>query len=366
MLDWSEKELQCLADRVEDAAVYLHIDEKRARLAELDHQASQPDFWNNQAQAQALSKEAGNLRASLEVYETAVSLLEDVRTAFELAADDESFEAEAAEGFASLTHQLDNLEVESWFTGEFDGGDAILSINPGAGGDEASDWADMLYKMYLKYAERKGWKVTVLDYVPAEWMGIDRATIQIEGHNAYGMLMSEMGVHRLVRISPTDLKGRRQTTFAAVQVMPVLPDDIEVNIDPNDIRVDVFRASGHGGQCVNTTDSAVRLTHIPTGIVATCQNEKSQLMNKESAMKVLRARLYAIEEQKRQAQIDELKGDVRHIEFGSQIRNYVLFPYKLVKDTRSNVECGNPDAVLAGDMDEFVIGYHKWRVAEQL
>ena len=204
----------------------------------------------------------------------------------------------------------------------------------------------------------------MLDAVPGEGIGLDKATIQIEGRNAYGMLTSENGVHRLVRISPTDDKKRRHTTFASVEVLPVLPDDIEVDLNPADVRVDVYRSSGPGGQCVNTTDSAVRLTHIPTGIVVTCQNEKSQLQNKESAFRVLRAKLYEIEQRKREEQIDELRGERMENSFGSQIRNYVLYPYQLVKDLRSGVETSNVDAVLAGDIEQFVIGYHKWRVSQ--
>lgn len=366
VLEWGEKDLDTLARRIADAATYLHIDEKRERLAELDKLSAAPDFWNDAQHAQELSKEAGNLRASLETYDATTDLLDEARTAYELAQDDESFSAEADEEYHRLEHMIERVEMESWFTGPFDAGDAILSINPGAGGNEAEDWVEMLYHMYMKYAERQGWKVQVLEYVEAEWMGLEKVTLQIEGHNAYGMLQSEVGVHRLVRISPTDLKARRHTTFAAVTVLPVLPDEIEVEIDPNDVRVDVFRAGGNGGQCVNTTDSAVRLTHYPTGIVVSCQNQKSQLLNKETAFKVLRSRIYALEEQKRQQEIAELRGEVRHIEFGSQIRNYVLHPYRLVKDTRDGIETGNVDAVLDGDIDRFVIGYHKWRTANRV
>ncbi len=364
MLDWTEKDIDTLRGRIADAFLYLHIAEKRERLADLETQIASPDFWNDTTKAQQVSKEAGVLRDSIAAYEDTLALADDVQAAYELAQADEEFEAEAADAFAQLTERIDNLEMESWFSGKFDAGDAILSINPGAGGNEANDWTEMLYHMYMKYCERKGWKVSVLEYVEAEWMGLEKVTLQIEGHNVYGMLQSEAGVHRLVRISPTDIKARRHTTFAAVQLLPVLPDDIEVEINPNDVRVDVFRAGGNGGQCVNTTDSAVRLTHIPTGIVVSCQNQKSQLMNKESAFKVLRARLYALEESKRAQQIEELRGDIQNIEFGSQIRNYVLHPYKLVKDTRSEVETGNVDAVLGGDLDRFVVGYHKWRAQQ--
>ena len=222
----------------------------------------------------------------------------------------------------------------------------------------------MLYRMYTRYADLKGWKVRILDLTPGDGIGLNRASFQVEGHNAYGMLRSETGVHRLVRISPTDEKKRRHTTFAAVEVVPVLPDDdITVEIDPNDVRVDVYRSSGPGGQSVNTTDSAVRLTHIPTGIVVTCQNEKSQLQNKEAAFRVLRGKLYELEQQKREEELSELKGEKMDNSFGSQIRNYVLYPYRLIKDTRSNIESGNVDAALDGDIDEFVIGYHRWKAS---
>lgn len=358
------KELEQVGQRVVDARAYLHIDEARKTLADLDMQVSQPGFWDDQAHAQAVSKQASNLRDTLQEYDEAVSLLADAQTAAELAEDDESFADEAQKAIEKLAKLLDALEINSWFSGQFDAGDAILTVNPGQGGLEAQDWTDMLYRMYTRYAESRGWKVTVLDVVPGEGIGLDRATIQVEGRNAYGMLRSENGVHRLVRISPTDAKARRQTTFAGVEVLPVLPDDIEVDLNPADVRVDVYRSSGPGGQCVNTTDSAVRLTHIPTGIVVTCQNEKSQLQNKEAAFRVLKAKLYELEEQKRAEELASIRGERMENSFGSQIRNYVLYPYQMVKDIRSGVETGNVDAVLDGDLDDFVIGYHRWRVSQ--
>ncbi len=359
-----QKELEAAAARVEDAFSFLHIEEKRSELAVLDEQTARPDFWNDPEAAQAVSKKAANLRATIGDYGCACGLLEDAQTAVELAGDDEAFAAEAEQAAGELAALLDQLEIESWFSGEFDEGDAILSVNPGQGGLEAQDWTEMLYQMYSRYAEDKGWKVTVLDLVPGEAIGLDRAVIQIEGRYAYGMLRSEIGIHRLVRISPTDAKKRRQTTFASVEVLPVIPDDIEVDLNPADVRVDVYRSSGPGGQCVNTTDSAVRLTHEPTGIVVTCQNEKSQLQNKEAAFRVLKAKLYELEERKRQEEIDELRGERMDNSFGSQIRNYVLFPYQLVKDLRSGIETGNVDAVLGGALEQFVLGYHKWRVSQ--
>lgn len=363
-METDARTIDALAQRVEDARAYLHIADKTAELEALDKEVASPGFWDDSAHAQTVSKRAGNLRETIRSFEAAQALLADAQTAFELAGEDEAFGEEVDVASRDLSTMLDGLEVESWFSGRFDEGDAILTVNPGAGGLEANDWADMLFKLYTHYAEDKGWKVEVLDVTYAEGLGIDRATIQVEGRNAYGMLTSEIGVHRLVRISPTDDKKRRHTTFASVELLPVLPDDIEVDLDPNDVRVDVYRSSGPGGQCVNTTDSAVRLTHIPTGIVVTCQNQKSQLQNKEAAFRVLKAKLYEQEEQKRQAEIDELRGERMDNSFGSQIRNYVLYPYQLVKDLRSGVETGDVDGVLAGDIDDFVIGYHKWRASQ--
>ena len=356
--------MEKVAQRVEAAHGYLHIDERAAELAKLDEEIAQPGFWDDASHAQSVSKQASVLRDTIAEYDEAAALLDDARAAFDLASEDELFAAEASAALDKLDELLDALEISSWFSERFDGGDAILTVNPGSGGLEAQDWTDMLSRMYVRYAEKKDWKVTVLDVVPGEGIGLDKATIQIEGRNAFGMLKSESGVHRLVRISPTDDKKRRHTTFAGVEVLPVLPDDIEVDLNPADVRVDVYRSSGPGGQCVNTTDSAVRLTHIPTNIVVTCQNEKSQLQNKEAAFRVLKAKLYEREEQKRQEELAELRGDRMDNTFGSQIRNYVLYPYQMVKDVRSGIETGNVDAVLDGELDEFVICYHRWRVSQ--
>ena len=364
MADRDEKDLEKVAQRVEAAHGYLHIDERAAELAKLDEEIAQPGFWDDASHAQSVSKQASVLRDTIAEYDEAAALLDDARAAFDLASEDELFAEEASAALDKLDELLDALEISSWFSERFDGGDAILTVNPGSGGLEAQDWTDMLYRMYVRYAEKKDWKVTVLDVVPGEGIGLDKATIQIEGRNAFGMLKSESGVHRLVRISPTDDKKRRHTTFAGVEVLPVLPDDIEVDLNPADVRVDVYRSSGPGGQCVNTTDSAVRLTHIPTNIVVTCQNEKSQLQNKEAAFRVLKAKLYEREEQKRAKELAELRGDRMDNTFGSQIRNYVLYPYQMVKDVRSGIETGNVDAVLDGELDEFVIGYHRWRVSQ--
>lgn len=361
------EELGALEQRLAEVEAYLHIDEKRGRVEELEQMSAAPGFWDDADRARALMAELASARGDVEAVDSARSQLADARAALELASElgesegAEDFVTEASANAEALAHSVDTLELSSWFTGEFDHGDAILTIKPGQGGLEAQDWTFMLFKMYMKYCARKGWKVTVNDCPAAEVIGIDRATITVEGKDAFGMLRAEAGVHRLVRISPTDAKKRRQTTFAGVEVIPVLPEDIDIEIAPDDIRVDVYHASGPGGQGVNTTDSAVRVTHLPTGIVVTCQNERSQIQNKAACMQILKARLYELELQKREDKLDEIRGPKTDIGFGNQIRSYVLYPYQMVKDLRTGVETSNVDGVLEeGDLDPFVIGYHRW------
>lgn len=366
MTDNHAQELSALQVRIEKMGAYLHIDDKRSRLAELEEQSAQAGFWDDQEHAQSIMSQAAALRDEISEFEQAVSLLEDAEVANELAlAGDDELEQEVVDSIQKLTERADALELASWFDGDLDSSDCIVTINPGQGGLEAQDWTEMLFRMYTRYAERKKWKVTINDAPAGEGIGLDRATFTVSGRNAYGMLKSEQGVHRLVRISPTDDKKRRQTTFGGVEVLPVLPDDVEVDIDEGDLRIDVYRSSGHGGQGVNTTDSAVRITHLPTGIVVTCQNERSQLQNKATAMGILRSKLYELEQEKRAQALDELRGAKHEISWGNQIRNYVLYPYQMVKDLRSGIETGNVDAVLDGDIDEFVVGYHRWRVSEE-
>ena len=358
------KDIDAAAQRLDGAREFLHIAEKSVQLEELDAKIAEPGFWDKPDAAAEVSRQAGSIRTAIADFNSACALLDDCRTACELASDDPAFEEEAESAYKRLEAMLDQFEVESWFSGEFDEGDCIININPGSGGLEAQDWTDMLYRMYTRFCDSKGWKVRLLDYVPAEGIGIERASFEVQGRFAYGMLRSEIGVHRLVRISPTDAKARRHTTFASVEVVPVLPDSIEVAIDDADLNIDVFRSHGHGGQGVNTTDSAVRITHIPTGIVVTCQNERSQLQNKEWAMRVLRSKLYELEEQKRAEEMAALTGDKMANAFGSQIRNYVLYPYQLVKDLRSEWESGNPDAFLGGDIEDCILAYHRWHTAQ--
>lgn len=358
--------LDALETRLAEVESYLHLDEARGRVAELEEQSAAPGFWDDADAARDLMAELARCRGSVEAVEGARTRLADARAALDLAAelgDEEGaeFVSEAGSAVRELERAIDEMELASWFTGEFDHGDAIVTIKPGQGGLEAQDWTFMLFKMYMKYCARRGWKVTINDCPAAEVIGIDRATFTVEGADAFGMLRAEAGVHRLVRISPTDAKKRRQTTFAGVEVIPVLPATVEIEIAPDDIRVDVYHASGPGGQGVNTTDSAVRVTHLPTGIVVTCQNERSQIQNKAACMEILKARLYELELQKREEALDEIRGPKHDIGFGNQIRNYVLYPYELVKDVRTGVETGNVESVLEdGDLDPFIIGYHRW------
>ena len=358
-------ELEALSARLAEVEAYLHIEEARGRVTELEEASAAPGFWDDAEAARAHMAELAQVKGDVCLVDRAHERLSDARAALELAdemgEDGSEFVDEAAAAAEELTRAIDEMELSSWFTGEFDHGSAILSIKPGQGGLEAQDWTFMLFKMYMKYFARRGWKVTVNDCPAAEVIGIDRATITVEGKDAFGMLRAEAGVHRLVRISPTDAKKRRQTTFAGVEVIPVLPDDIEIEVAPDDIRVDVYHASGPGGQGVNTTDSAVRVTHIPTGIVVTCQNERSQIQNKAACMQILKARLYERELEKRAETLDEIRGPKTEIGFGNQIRSYVLYPYQMVKDLRSGVETSNVDSVLEdGDLDPFIIGYHRW------
>ena len=365
MADVTAERIGALRDKLTRVEGYLHIEERRVEIAEMEAKSAEPGFWDDAETARAhMAKLAAN-NQDVEGVDSARSKLEDAEAAFQLASemDDADLLAEASDLLDTLEGDLSELELASWFTDDLDHGDDIVTVTPGQGGLEAQDWCEMLFRMYLRYCDRRGWKVTVNDAPAAEVIGIDRATFTVSGTNAYGMLRSERGVHRLVRISPTDDKKRRQTTFAGVEVLPVLPEDVEVDIDPKDLRIDVYHASGHGGQGVNTTDSAVRITHLPTGTVVTCQNERSQIQNKAFAMNILRSRLYEKELEKREAELDELRGPKHDIGFGNQIRSYVLYPYQMVKDLRTGVETGNVEAVLDdGDLDDFVVGYHRWVV----
>jgi peptide chain release factor 2 len=325
----------------------------------LDRAAAAPEFWGDPEKAQKVLKEQSDLRQTLTQHSGLVKELDDLRVLLELAADHEDLETlqEVSSGLQGLTRQVRTLELQTVLSGEYDKGNAILSINPGAGGTESQDWAQMLLRMYLRWAEGRGFKTEIIDLLEAEEAGIKNATVTVSGPYVYGYLRAEIGVHRLVRISPFDAGKRRHTSFASVFVFPEISDDIDIKIEEKDLRIDTYRSGGHGGQHINVTDSAVRITHLPTGIVASCQNERSQHKNKAMAMKVLRARLYDFYKRQQDEEMAKLEGEKAPIAWGSQIRSYVLAPYQLVKDHRTGEETGNVTAVLDGDLDRFIEAY---------
>ncbi len=320
---------------------------------------SQPDFWNDQKQAQQIISEANLLKDQVNTFYKLNEQQEDIEAAIELLKEepDEDLQEELENQLADLESELNEFELQLLLNGPYDKNNAILEIHSGAGGTESQDWASMLLRMYTRWAENKGFQVETLDYLAGEEAGIKSVTLLIKGHNAYGYLKAEKGIHRLVRISPFDAGGRRHTSFASCEVMPEIDDDIEIEIRPEDIRVDTYRASGAGGQHVNKTSSAVRITHIPTGIVVSSQAQRSQIQNREQAMKMLRAKLYQKQLEEQEKQLAELRGEQKEIGWGSQIRSYVFHPYSMVKDHRTNVETGNVQAVMDGEIDEFIDAY---------
>jgi peptide chain release factor 2 len=334
---------------------------KEQRLALLDAEMGSPTFWEDNRRAQELIRERSELsRAVTRVKELGVHA-EDLEVMLELAAeaDDGSLDGEITEGVATLRRELDEFELKVMLSGSHDSKPAVLSIHPGAGGTESQDWAQMLMRMYLRWCERNGFKAEVVDLLPGEEAGIKSATIEVTGDYAYGYLRGEMGVHRLVRISPFDASKRRQTSFASVAVAPEV-DDVEVAVREDELRIDVFRSSGPGGQGVNTADSAVRITHLPTNIVVQCQNERSQLRNRDTAMRILKARLFELAHKKQREELQELTGEKKEIAFGSQIRSYTFHPYQLIKDHRTGVEVGNVEGVMDGDLEPFIKAYLLW------
>jgi peptide chain release factor 2 len=317
----------------------------------------EPGFWDDQATAAKVSAEHARTTRKAESFAALQSDVDDLDGLIELAEEDPEMAAEVEEQFASVEQRLAALEEERLFSGPYDAGDALVTVNAGAGGTDAQDWAEMVLRMMMRWAERRGFGVELLEASPGEEAGIKSATFRASGENAYGLFGAEKGVHRLVRISPFDAASRRQTAFAGVEVAPVIEDDGDVEIDPDDLQIDTYRASGAGGQHVNKTDSAVRITHRPSGVVVQCQNERSQSANKDTAMKMLRSKLVERRERERREEIAREKGEAQDVNFGSQIRSYVLHPYTMVKDHRTNHEIGNVQAVLDGDLDAFVRAY---------
>jgi peptide chain release factor 2 len=347
-------ELAAQRARVAQLAHDLDVDAKRDRHGELQQLAAEPGLWDDTDRARQVTTELSRVESELVRFERLVERIDDLEVLDELAGeeDDDASAAEVAAGLREVQAELDRLEVATMLSGEHDHEDALVSIHAGEGGVDAMDWAQMLQRMYLRWAENRGFVTEVFDQSYGEEAGLKSTTFEVRGPDAYGWLSAEHGVHRLVRISPFDSQARRQTSFALVDVVPILPElDDEIEIPDEELRIDVYRSSGPGGQSVNTTDSAVRITHLPTGLVASCQNEKSQHQNRAVALRVIKAKLAELERQKRAEQLDELRGGVQNVGFGSQIRSYVLHPYQMVKDLRSDHETGNVQAVLDGDLD---------------
>jgi peptide chain release factor 2 len=365
MRDFSD-ELNDLRRRVTDARAYLRVDAAEARLAELEKEASKPDLWDDPDAARQVTTELARVKDDIDLVSDLEERCSDIETLYELGREegDDSVEPEVAGGIAALAADLDRLELRALFTGEHDERDAICEVHSGAGGTDAADWAEMLLRMFTRWAERRGFEVEIDEVQPGTEAGISSATFVVKGRYAYGMMQGERGVHRLIRISPFDANARRQTAFASLDCVPALEAAEEPDIDPGDLRIDTYRSSGAGGQHVNVTDSAVRITHLPTGIVVSCQNERSQTQNKARAMQILAARLAERMREERAEELAQISGEKRDVAFGSQIRTYTLAPYRLVKDERTRHETGNVDAVLDGDLDPFIEAYLQYRRRE--
>ncbi|NRD76670.1 peptide chain release factor 2 [Bacillus sp. BRMEA1] len=357
--------LETTAKKLADFRGSLDLENKEARIAELDDVMLQPDFWNDQQAAQSIISEANGLKDQVHEFYELNESYENLEVTYELVKEenDAELQAELEDELEKLTNRLSQFELQLLLSEEYDRNNAILELHPGAGGTESQDWGQMLLRMYTRWAEKKGFKVETLDYLPGDEAGIKSVTLAIKGHNAYGYLKAEKGVHRLVRISPFDASGRRHTSFVSCDVMPEFNDEVEIDIRSEDLKVDTYRASGAGGQHINKTESAVRITHIPTGIVVSCQTERSQIQNRERCMKMLMAKLYQKEMEEKEKALAEIRGEQKEIGWGSQIRSYVFHPYSMVKDHRTNVETGNVQAVMDGEVDQFINAYLRSRIS---
>lgn len=340
----------------------LDLDNKKKRIEELEADMEAPGFWDDTDKSQKAMKELKGLKDAFEKYDELTQSLEDVKVLIEMAEEenDTSLLPDIESEVTSFEEKLESLRIDTILSGEYDKCNAILTLHAGAGGTESCDWCQMLFRMYTRWAERKGYQVQTIDYLEGEEAGIKSVTIEIRGENAYGHLKSEHGVHRLVRISPFNAAGKRQTSFVSCDVMPDINQDIDIEINDDDLRIDTYRSSGAGGQHINKTSSAIRITHLPTGIVVQCQNERSQHQNKDKAMQMLKAKLYLLKEAENAENLSGIRGDVKDINFGSQIRSYVLKPYKMVKDNRTNKEVANAGSVLDGNIDPFINAYLTW------
>ncbi|WP_425492682.1 peptide chain release factor 2 [Lysinibacillus agricola] len=356
--------LDTSAKKLADFRGSLDLENKEARIQELDEMMLEPGFWDDQQGAQVIINESNGLKAIANEYKDLLETYENLDMTLELLREepDEELQEELGNELAEFQQKMGDFELQLLLSGPYDQNNAILELHPGAGGTESQDWGSMLLRMYTRWAEKRGFKVETVDYLPGDEAGIKSVTLSIKGHNAYGYLQAEKGVHRLVRISPFDSSGRRHTSFVSCDVMPEFDDNIEVDIRTEDLKIDTYRATGAGGQHINTTDSAVRITHIPTGTVVQCQAERSQIKNREKAMTMLKGKLYQLEIEKQQAQLDEIRGEQKEIGWGSQIRSYVFHPYSMVKDHRTNEETGNVGAVMDGDVDPFINAYLRSKI----
>ncbi|MCM1526316.1 MAG: peptide chain release factor 2 [Bacteroides sp.] len=355
-------EIQTYETPLKEVRDSLDLENKTQRIEELEREMEAPGFWDDPDRSNVKMKELKNLKDTVEQCDGLSERYEDILTLIEIGYEenDASMVAEIREELDRFIEDFEELRIGTLLSGEYDENNAILKLNAGAGGTESCDWAGMLYRMYTRWAERKGFAVEVLDYLDGDEAGIKSVTFQVNGLNAYGYLKSEKGVHRLVRISPFNAQGKRQTSFVSLDVMPDIEEDLDVDIDEKDLRIDTYRSSGAGGQHINKTSSAIRITHIPTGTVVQCQNERSQFQNKDKAMQMLKAKLFLLKQEANVEKLSDIRGEVKEIAWGNQIRSYVLQPYTMVKDHRTDVETGNVDAVLDGALDTFINGYLKW------
>ena len=364
-LDQMKSELSAQRDTLTEVVSGLEVESKKKRIEELSREMEEPDFWDVPERANKKTKELKTLQDTVAQAEGLTRQYDEILEMIDMGNEEGVEDTELADGIRAdldqFTQTLDNLRVSNLLSGEYDNCNAILKLAAGAGGTESCDFCQMLFRMYTRWAEHKGYTLSVLDELDGDEAGIKTVTFQIDGENAYGYLKSEKGVHRLVRISPFNAQGKRQTSFVSLDVMPELEDDVDVEVNPDDLRIDTYRSSGAGGQHINKTSSAIRITHIPTGIVVTCQNERSQFQNKDKAMQMLKSRLYLMKQEENQALLDDIRGEVKKIDFGSQIRSYVLQPYTMVNDLRSGFNSAAAQAVLDGDLDPFINAYLKWK-----
>ena len=361
-LDQFKYTLSTYDETLKEVKDSLDLENKERRITELDKSMEEPGFWDDPERSTKTVREAKNLKDTVDGYKHLEQQYEDIQVMIEMGYEenDPAMIPEIQEMLDEFVKELERLRTKTLLSGEYDGCNAILKLNAGAGGTEAMDWCSMLYRMYQRWADKKGFTTEVLDFLDGDEAGLKSITLQVNGENAYGYLESEKGVHRLVRISPFNAAGKRQTSFVSCDVMPDIEEDLDMEINPDDLRIDTYRSSGAGGQHINKTSSAIRITHLPTGIVVQCQNERSQFQNKDKAMQMLKAKLYLLKQQENAEKLSDIRGDVKDINFGNQIRSYVMQPYTLVKDHRTNAENGNVNAVMDGDIDLFISAYLKW------